>query len=111
MYSLHMLFYKDGVNYKEATVDNLKFAKDVDDKISKLIKTEYCVVVNRSSVKYIYDTINNPKKIEYIDELNKIEYDNTKFVYDIAKNKYYTDHAYSKVNNKLNYIVIVVSKN
>lgn len=110
MYNLSMFFYKDGIKYKEAEVENLKYAKDVDNAIAHLLTEEYECNINRSSVKYIYDTINNPRKEEYLDELHKIEYDNTMFFYDLKRNRYYSDHQYQKLKDVEEHVHIGVTK-
>lgn len=96
MYEVHMFFYKDGIKYKEVEVKNLNYAKDVDNAIKYILEHEYHRSITKNCVKYIYDTINNPRKEEYLDELHKIEYDNTMFFYDMKRNRYYTDHQYRK---------------
>ena len=109
MYEVYMFFYKEGIKYKEAEVKNLNYAKDVDDKIVRLIDKEYGITPFKSSVKYIYDTINNPKKTEYLDENHKIEYNNDKFYYDANEDRYFNEYKY-KDRNKLDYVCISVSK-
>lgn len=83
-----MIFFKENTQYKTIKLDEFKYAKDVDQKICSLIKSEYGQEPTKDSLKYIYDTTNNPIKTEYLEGNYKLEYENTTFYYNVDTGKY-----------------------
>lgn len=96
MFSLTIYITVDNKTENVVEIKDIQYAKDVDKEIKKIIKKEWGSEPTRDSLKYIYDTTNNPHKEVYLGNSKKVGYKNTRFFYNFDTRKYYNAYEFNE---------------